>query len=150
MDETFWEEIRQEFPVTQHLAYFQSAGMSPMPKCALNATMSALERISQFGDKFFLKDMERADGLRARLAEMINARPDDIAFAHNTSTGFSFIAAALKASAPSGFNLVSLLDEFPSTHIPFEYQGIPVRFVAPENGSYTVEKIGRASCRERV
>ncbi|MFN3555290.1 MAG: aminotransferase class V-fold PLP-dependent enzyme [Bacteroidales bacterium] len=141
MEEKFWEEIREQFPVTDHLAYFQSAGMSPMPRRVFEATRQALEQIMLMGDANFLADLNRADALRQKLGAMIGAEADDIAFVPNTSTAFSLIAASLKAAHPAPFNLVSLMDEFPSSNIPFEYQGIPVKFVKPLQGRYTPESI---------
>ncbi|TVQ10777.1 MAG: aminotransferase class V-fold PLP-dependent enzyme [Bacteroidetes bacterium] len=141
MEETYWDEIREEFPVTQNLAYFQSAGMSPMPKRVLQAITEAYTKLSHFGDMYFLEDITRSDKLREKLAKMINTSASNICFAHNTSTAFNFIAAALKRGTPFDFNLVSLMDEFPSSHIPFEFQGIPVKFVKPVNGLYSIESI---------
>ncbi|MFN2394856.1 MAG: aminotransferase class V-fold PLP-dependent enzyme [Bacteroidales bacterium] len=141
MDEKFWDEIREEFPVTKNLAYFHSAGMSPIPARVLKTIVNAYEKINRFGDMYFLDDLERTNVLREKLAEMINTVQDNVVFAHNSSTAFSFVAAALKKSAPGDFNLVSLQDEFPASHIPFEFQGIPINFVEPEDGIYSVEKI---------
>ncbi len=141
MEDNFWEEVRDEFPVTNHLAYFQSAGMSPIPNQVLRKINEAYLNINQFGDMHFGADLQRSDELRAKLADMINTNVANIAFSHNTSTAFSFIAAALKHSMPFDFNLVSLKDEFPSTNVPFEFQGIPVKFVEPVKGSYSLESI---------
>lgn len=141
MEDKFWDEIREEFPVTKNLAYFQSAGMSPIPNQVLKKINEAYLKINQFGDMHFMADLQRSDELRAKLAGMINTKPANITFSHNTSTAFSFVAAALKHSMPFDFNLVSLKDEFPSTNVPFEFQGIPVKFVEPVKGSYSIQSI---------
>jgi len=141
MEEKFWDEIREEFPVTVNLAYFHSAGMSPIPTRVFETVVRAYEKINKFGDMYFLDDLERSNALRGKLAEMLNTKTKNVCYAHNTSTAFAFVAAALKKSGPAGFNLVSLHDEFPSSNIPFEFQGIPMKFVEPENGIYTVESI---------
>jgi selenocysteine lyase/cysteine desulfurase len=141
MEDKFWEEIREEFPITQNLAYFQSAGMSPIPNQVLKKINEAYLKINQFGDMHFGADLQRSDELRAKLAGLINTKPANVTFSHNTSTAFSFVAAALKHSMPFDFNLISLKDEFPSTNIPFEFQGIPVKFVEPVNGAYSIESI---------
>ncbi len=141
MEETYWDEIREEFPVTQNLAYFQSAGMSPIPTRVLQAVTEAYTKLSHFGGMHFPEDVLRSDKLREKLAKMINTSASNLCFAHNTSTAFNFIAAALKRGTPFDFNLVSLMDEFPSSHIPFEFQGIPVKFVKPVNGVYSIESI---------
>lgn len=141
MEEKYWDEIREEFPITKNLAYFQSAGMSPIPNRVLKAVNEAYQKLNLFGDMHFLEDIERSDRLREKLGKMINTSASNLCFAHNTSTAFNFIAAALKRSTPFEFNLVSLMDEFPSSHIPFEFQGIPVKFVKPVDGVYSIESI---------
>ncbi len=141
MEEKFWDEIREEFPVTNHLAYFHSAGMSPIPTRVLETVVGAYEKLNKFGDMYFLDDLERTNVLRGKLAEMLNTKTENVCYSHNTSTAFSFIAAALKKSGPAEFNLVSLEDEFPASNVPFEFQGIPMKFVKPENSVYTVESI---------
>ncbi len=140
-DEKFWEDVREEFPVTQNLAYFQSAGISPIPNRVLKAITQAYEKLNKYGDLFFLEEIKRADTLREKLGEMINTKAGNICFAPNTSSAFGYIATTLKKSNPLEFNIVSLLDEFPATNIPFEMQGIRLKFVEPANSTYTVYRI---------
>jgi cysteine desulfurase / selenocysteine lyase len=144
MEEKFWDEVREEFPVTKNLAYFNSAGMSPIPNRVLKAITSAYESINQFGDMHFMGDLQRSEMLRGKLADMIHTHPQNICFAENTSTAFSLVAASLKRTIPFDFNIVSLMDEFPSTNVPFEFQGIPMKFVEPVNGAYSLESIVKA------
>jgi len=141
MEEKFWEELRGEFPITQNIAYFNSAGMSPIPNKVLNSITRAYQNLNLYGDMYFMGDLQTGEALREKLANIINAKASDISYAHNSSTAFSFIAAALKHSTPFDFNLISLLDEFPSTNIPFDFQGIPIKYVEPVNGVYTIESI---------
>jgi cysteine desulfurase / selenocysteine lyase len=141
MDELAWEEIREEFPVTNNLIYFNSAGLSPMPNRVLKAITEAYHQLNQFGDAYFESDLFRHEMLKEKLADLIGTQSHNISFAANTSTGFGMIAAALKKSMPFKFNIVSLKDEFPSSHIPFEFQGIEVKYVEPVNGTYTIKSI---------
>ncbi|TVQ90800.1 MAG: aminotransferase class V-fold PLP-dependent enzyme [Bacteroidetes bacterium] len=141
MDEKFWDEIREEFPVSQKLAYFHSAGMSPIPNRVLKGVTEAYRKINQFGDMYFLDDLERTNLLKGKLAKLINTQTDNVCFAQNTSIAFSFVAAALKKHGPQVFNLVSLYDEFPASNVPFEFQGIPMKFIKPDNHSYSIESI---------
>jgi cysteine desulfurase / selenocysteine lyase len=141
MDESYWDNIRKEFPITRNYAYFQSAGMSPMPDIVLNKVTESYRKVNLYGDIYWLEELERCNKVLAKLAAMINTKPSNIVFAHNTSTAFSFVAAALRAGKKEPFNLVSLQDEFPSSNIPFEFQGIPVKYVQSEDGIYSVDDI---------
>ncbi len=144
MEESFWKPIREQFPITQDFAYFQSAGMSPMPDCVLNAVTESYTKVNRYGDMYWMEELEKSNKLRSKLAALVNTHAENITIAHNTSTAFSFLASALKAGSSGEFNLISLMDEFPSTHIPFEFQGIPVKFVQPENSIYSVDMIMEA------
>jgi cysteine desulfurase / selenocysteine lyase len=145
MEEQFWNTIRDEFPITREYAYFQSAGLSPMPNCVLEAVTNAYRKVNQFGDMYWMEELDKSNRLRITLGNLINTNADNIVFAHNTSTAFTFLAAALKAGHQEEFNLISLYDEFPSTHIPFEFQGITVKFVKPGNGAYSIDTILNAA-----
>ncbi len=141
MGENYWDEIREEFPVTEKFAYFNSAGMSPIPNRVLKAITAAYEKINQYGDTHFMEDLQQILLLKEKLGEMINTHHQNISFASNTSTAMSLVAASLKKLIPFAFNIVSLKDEFPSSTIPFEFQGIPIKYVEPVNGIYTLESI---------
>lgn len=141
MEESFWNDVRTEFPVTDEICYFNSAGMSPLPNRSLDAINKAYSRINQGGDLYIQDDLAYSDALHARLAAMINTSSSNICFAQNTSLAMSLTAAAIKKTLPFDFNIVSLQDEFPSTNVPFEFQGIEVKYVQPVKGVYGIKNI---------
>ncbi len=134
-------KIRKDFGVTHRKAYFQSAGMSPIPRKVLKTICKSYEKIYLHGDEFWPQDLELVGDLRKMLGRHINTDGQNVQFLHNTSLAFSLVALSLKRTFGNDINLVSLWDEFPATTVPFEYQGIKIKYVKPSQGRYEVEQI---------
>lgn len=136
-----WKKIRADFPITEGLVYFQSAGMSPISKQVLKKVIDRYTEFANSADANFPDDLNAYKSLVARIASIINAAPDDIAIIQNTSTAMSLIAMSLKNTIKKPFNIVSMDAEFPSSTVPFEYQGINVRYVKSKNARYPIDSI---------
>ncbi len=118
-----------------------SAAMSPPPKPVFEAVAANYEKLYREGDVHWPEEMERYKALCARLARMLNAGPDDVAFAPNTSTAMAILGLSFKESARAPFNVVSMQDEFPASTVAFEHLGIPMRYVQPASFRYPVEAV---------
>ena len=136
-----WDKIRKDFKITNNYAYFHSAGMSPIPEPVFKAITRAYERLYEAGDVDFHRDLEQSEVLLQQIGRILNTSSANLALLPNTSLAMSMVALSMQRSIAGPFTILSKQDEFPATHIPFEYQGIPVKYVAPENGRYPVERI---------
>ena len=109
---------RPAFEVPDDVAYFNCAYMAPMLKAVRQAAHGALDHVARpwqvTADDFF-SPAERA---RARFAELIHARPDDVAIIPSASFGVSTAARNL-ALAPGRVILVAE-EEFPSNVYPWQ------------------------------
>jgi selenocysteine lyase/cysteine desulfurase len=124
-----WEKIRKDFPITENITYFQSAAMSPIPQPVFNAIKENYRKILEYGDIYWDDDMEAYHLLCTDIAGILNTEAENITFIQNTSTVMSLLALSLKNQAQTPFNVVSMMDEFPSSTVGFEYQGIDMRYV---------------------
>ncbi len=140
-DSISWDKIRKDFKITNNYAYFHSAGMSPIPKPVFRAITRAYERLYEAGDIDFHHDLEQAEMLLQQVGHILNTSSTNLALLPNTSMALSMVALSMQRFLHKPFSILSKADEFPATHIPFEYQDIPVKYVAPENGRYPVERI---------
>lgn len=145
-----WQKIREDFPVTGRGAYFISAGMSPLPTPVFQHIVAGYRALNEGGDTGWKEDCKRNNALRETIGRLINASGDDIAFTQNSSLSMSIVALSLKQRHGKGFNVVSMLDEFPATTVPLEYQDIEVRYVEPVNGRYPVEAVLEKVNRQTV
>ncbi|HVF29104.1 MAG TPA: aminotransferase class V-fold PLP-dependent enzyme, partial [Pyrinomonadaceae bacterium] len=132
-----WEALRADFPVTETLAYLNSAGAGPVPRFVAEAAAGYYEQLMREGDARWFEWLQRRESARARLAELINAEPDEIAFTTNTSSGMNLIVDALEKSG----EVVSCDLEFPVSTIPWMHRGINVRLVKSIEGEVKVDEV---------
>ncbi|MBD0372635.1 MAG: aminotransferase class V-fold PLP-dependent enzyme [Pyrinomonadaceae bacterium] len=137
------ETLRALFPITERVVYLNHAAISPPPTTALeaiNAQMTDVARNGSINYRSWVAVKERA---RRLAAEMINARPEQIAFMRNTSDGLSTIANGMKWSA--GDNLVTFRGEFPSNIYPWlrlrEAFGVEVRMCEEREGRVDLDEL---------
>jgi cysteine desulfurase/selenocysteine lyase len=126
---------RQEWFEIEDATYLNLAGQSPMPKVAVRAIQAAIElkkfpqRIS---DTAFFDVPNR---LRASIAKLIGAQPEDIALTSGASTGMSAVAYGLSWRA--GDEILTATREFPlqyATWRPMEQrEGLKLNVVSPRN-----------------
>ena len=135
--------LRQLFPVTNNFIYLNNAAVAPISIPAYEAMQKYTQDLLQHGLVHWRewgKEVEKVRGLAARL---INAKPDEVAFAANTSTGLSFIANGIDWQA--GDNVVTADCEFPSNLQPWlrlrKAFGVEVRQAQERAGRLETEEI---------
>jgi selenocysteine lyase/cysteine desulfurase len=98
--------IRGEFPATHNMLYLDSAFQTPL-------AASVRERLVAFYDEAHQNAgpksvwLKRLEAVRAKIAQLIGAEPDEIAFTKNTSEGLNIAAHALRWSPGDNVLLVS-------------------------------------------
>jgi cysteine desulfurase/selenocysteine lyase len=134
---------RQEWFEIEDATYLNLAGQSPMPKVAVRAVQAAIE-LKKFPhripDTAFFDVPNR---LRASLAKLIGAQPEDIALTSGASTGMSAIAYGLKWQP--GDEILTAIREFPlqySTWKPMEErEGVKLNVVSPRDRFLTADDV---------
>lgn len=88
-------EVRSDFPVTDQLIYLDTAYDGPCPLPVLRAGMGFLDRRSR-GVAGRVEDWLRVcDEVRVPIAELINAKPSEVAITTNTTEGTNIVATSL-------------------------------------------------------
>jgi cysteine desulfurase/selenocysteine lyase len=146
-------QLRALFPVTRRSVYLNHAAVSPPPTPTIQAIQSQLEDVSTNGSVNFRTWLATKERARKLLAEMLGARPDQIAFMRNTSDGLSTVANGLRWRA--GDNLVTFRREFPSNVYPWLRLrgafGVEVRMCEERDGRIDLdEMIGLIDAKTRV
>jgi cysteine desulfurase/selenocysteine lyase len=121
---------RHFFPVTRTGTYLNHAAQGPLPRPVVQTVREYLDDTSLYGVTHEARWMDYERGAHRRLAHMINARPDQIAFTASTGDGLSHIALSLDWQ--EGDEIVSAQGEFPSNVYPWlnlREHGVQVRFV---------------------
>jgi len=138
--QTNWREEWFEF---EDATYLNLAGQSPMPKVSLRAIQAAI------ADKKYPHHRPDAefyavpDRLRANLAQLIGARPEEVAVTTGASAGAVAVAHALEWKA--GDEVITAAREFPlqyATWKPMEARvGLTVKVVEPQERFLTADDL---------
>jgi len=133
---------RADFPVTGRWAYFNHAGLTPLPAPAVEAMRRAAEATALGGSMAAVALQEEGERVRAGAADLMGVPVDDVAFVKNTTEGLGFVANGLGLG--EGDRVVVPDLEFPSTLYPWMALadlGVVVDRVAPQGpgGALPVE-----------
>jgi cysteine desulfurase/selenocysteine lyase len=135
-----WEEIRELFPVTERLAYLNSAAAGPVSRASFEAASGYYEKMMRDGDVHWNRWLADREAIRKNIAAFINAEPDEIAFTTNTSSGMNVIVDALEDRG----EVISSELEFPVTTLPWMHRRIPVHLLPAVEGEVTIDSIRNA------
>ncbi len=147
------EELRRLFPVTQHCIYLNHAAVGSLSQPVYEAMERHLRDQLEYGAAHYLDWFAGVKRTRELCAEFINAKPEQIAFAPNTSAGLAIIANGIDWRA--GDNIVTADCEFPANLVPWqrvarEY-GVELRLAHEREGRLeTAEILSLIDDRTRV
>ena len=109
-------EIRKLFPVTQSYVYFNHAAVCPISTPVYERMQRHSRDVMENGAVNAANGSPRSDR-RASWPRLINAKPDEIAFAPDTSAGLAMIANGVDWR--EGDNIVTADCEFPANVVPW-------------------------------
>jgi selenocysteine lyase/cysteine desulfurase len=123
---------RASFPVTEHWAYLNHAGVAPLPTTAADAMALYARQAAAHGSMAGEARAEQAEVVRAAAARLMGVPATDVAFVKNTTEGLAFVANGLEWK--EGDRVVVPDLEFPSTLYPWlalQDRGVVVETVPP-------------------
>ena len=133
------EAVRGEFPAADRLLYLDSAHQTPLATSVKRALSSFYDEGHEMaGPKPVW--LARVEDVRARVARLINASPDEVAFTKNTSEGLNIAANAIPFE--EGDNVLMVHGDHPNNAYAFlnlRGKGVEVRFVPLETESADAE-----------
>ncbi|HSE23010.1 MAG TPA: aminotransferase class V-fold PLP-dependent enzyme [Pyrinomonadaceae bacterium] len=136
-------ELRALFPITQRAIYLNHAAVSPLPIPAIEAVESQLRDVHKNGSLNFRDWLGIKESARGLLSQLLNARPEQVAFTRNTSDGLSTVANGLRWR--SGDNIVTFKNEFPSNIYPWlrltQTAGVELRTCDEHNGRIDLDEL---------
>jgi cysteine desulfurase / selenocysteine lyase len=135
-----WNQVRKQFPVTERLAYLNSAAAGPVSRASQAAAAGYYEKMMSDGDVHWNRWLAERETIRQRVARTINAEPEEIAFTTNTSSGMNVIVDALEDRG----EVISSELEFPVTTLPWMHRRIPVHLLPAVDGEVSVDSVREA------
>ncbi len=139
-----WDQIREQFPVTERLAYLNSAAAGPVSRASRAAAAGYYEKMMSDGDVHWNRWLADREAIREKIAGFINAEPEEIAFTTNTSSGMNVIVDALEDRG----EVISSELEFPVTTLPWMHRRIPVHLLASVDGEVRIEDVAGAMAHD--
>lgn len=109
---------RSLFPLLAPRAYLNHCAISPPSQPVLDAVRAVLEDYAAHGVMAFLRWRDSRERLRARLARLIGASAEDLAFMPNTTSGV--IAVAQCVPWRRGDRVLLFEGEFPTNVTPWQ------------------------------
>lgn len=120
---------QQEFPVTKEKAFLAHAAVCALPRCVATAMQDYTIRCTQGDQESVLPD-GLLHNTRKLAAELIQAKPEEVALVGPTSLGLSLIANGLNFRKHD--NVLVYFDDYPSNVYPWMTladRGVEVRFL---------------------
>ncbi len=124
----WWDEFRSKMPVVEKWAYFDHAGVSPLPGPIADVLIEFARDNAANGVVSSARWRATVETARACGAKLLGADQDEIAVIHNTTEGIYFIADGFPWRP--GDIVVTLASEFPSNLYPWmnlKGQGVETR-----------------------
>jgi selenocysteine lyase/cysteine desulfurase len=126
---------RDEFPVKDELIYFNHAAVCPLPRRTAAAVSAMAEEYRDRGSWDYPHIMETVRRGRERLADLIGARPREVAYVKNTTAGLMLAAESIPWQ--DGDSVVVAEIEFPANVYPWlnlQRRGVEVRMIEAGEG----------------
>lgn len=146
-------DIRQEFPIRERYAFFNHAGVAPIPASTQAAISEFARDAAEEGPVNYAAWLHAMSVARETAGAMINANPDDICFVKNTNHGLIIVANSINWQP--GDNVVGMAHEFPANILPWknlESRGVEFRPVEEKSDyTYSIDDIAaRIDSRTRL
>lgn len=139
------EKLRSEFPVTKKWAYLNHAAVAPLSRPAATAMRRTLRDAEENGMAFIDQWQTLYERTRRVSAQLIGARPAEIALLKNTTEGIITVANGI--SWHPGDNVVIARGEFPANVYPWlhlEQRGVEIHWVEERDGRLQVDDYAAA------
>jgi len=141
-DEGFWSFVRQQFPLTEERAYFNTGGLGASPHVvidAVKAKMDELERVSETGhsDELWMT-------IKTAAGNLLGCDADELAFMRNTTEGINVVCNGLPLK--TGDEIITTTHEHVGNSVPWlglqKRTGVVIKFFEPSTQS-SQENINR-------
>jgi selenocysteine lyase/cysteine desulfurase len=143
----FPPSVRADFPIASRQTYLNSAAIHPMSVPASRALQDHIafrlngggEGRSDFGE-------EQQKDLKRRFGQLINAKPDEIAFVQNTSDGENIVVMGMDLPKRGGNVVLDELHFETSLYMykALEAKGLELRVVKHRNWAIDIKDMERA------
>ena len=133
-----FEEARAQFPVLERVAYLNAGSFGPLPRATIEAMQAELARDLRYGRTgaaYFDRMLDLRTEVRARLAGLVSAEPEQVALTGSTTDGCNIVLAGLDLRRED--EVVTTTDEHFGLIGPLHAAGARVVVVPPDPDAIT-------------
>ena len=137
--------IREKIPALKNCIHLNCAAVSPPFSDTITEIKNFLKNRGEKANFDFFEWVEELEECRKKVAELVNASKEEIAFMLNTSQGINTVANMIDWKR--GDNLITSDLEFPSNSVPWynlRKKGVEVKKVKNVKGEIRTEDIEKA------
>lgn len=149
-DGVYWEALRKHFMFQDGLIMMNNGTLGPMPKPVFHTLMKVFKLQATNPFDMYNYIPRKKDETRSRLAQFINASPEEVAITRNTTEGINFIANGLDMKEGDEV-LISTMEHPAGIHpwrLKKERYGINIKEVPlglpPKSGSQIIDDFLKA------
>lgn len=121
-----WAKYREMYPVANNQTYFMTAGGGAISNVVLEAITKRYEIVAANGGRAFGDNIQIMEKCREKIAKLINADKEHIAFIPNVSFGMN----ALAQSLPQDGSVLIAKNDFASSVLPWKNAGHAIHWAA--------------------
>jgi selenocysteine lyase/cysteine desulfurase len=138
---TWYEDIRSEFPIFNKMIYLDIAWTNAPPIRVTEAMREFLSRLQTEGTPAKKEPWVRmVESTRGKIAQLIGAEKNEIAFTKNTSEGICIASEGINLSKGDNV-IINDLEHTPQPWFYLRRKGVDVRIAKSENGRLDPDKV---------
>jgi cysteine desulfurase/selenocysteine lyase len=137
--------MREEIPALRTCTHLNSAAVSPLFSDSISEMKNFLDNRGAKANFDFFSWLDLLEQCRKKVAQLVHAEPEEIAFMLNTSQGINTVAHMLDWE--KGSTIITTDLEFPSNSIPWynlKKRGVRIRTVKNVQGEILVDDMEKA------
>ena len=138
------QQIRSDFPIVESGIYVNHAAVGPLPLSVRKAVLERIDMHVHTVGSAWDDSLPIYQEGRQLAAQLVNSRPENIAWIQNTSDGVSKIASGLDWRP--GDNVIVPDREFPSNYFAWKQlakQGVELRHIESEDGKTLPQNLAK-------
>lgn len=136
-----WEQIRHNYEVFRDYTYLMNASVGPLHQRIHHINVSWSLKLAQMGAIADPELYKLFDDVLFEASAFIGATKNQVAITPNTSSAINYLALSIQRSHKFKNEIITSLDEFPSSTIPWKHLGFELKLVPSVQGKVIIEDI---------
>ncbi len=134
-EEKFWKFVRNQFPLTEERAYFNTGGLGASPYVVIDAVKSKMDELEKFCETGHTEQLWKE--IKTSAGTLLGCDADELAFMRNTTEGINVVCNGLPFK--KGDEIITTTHEHVGNSVPWlalqKRTGVVIKFFEPSTAS---------------